>query len=283
VNSVLLLWAALAVSAAAPDQARKEWKEFVSEKDSGVREKESSFLNLRDAVYLEKGDTAYLGPKAKAWESKRKGGEILHVFFDGERALLTPRGGEAFDLVEREKWHIPGELFVAANILRDGSLRLYLRDPAHPVVKAFEGHLFYPFDPSWVLMGDFTPTEPKKHSFSTSAGRQTRLFEVGRVAFERKGEKASLRAFALTEDLDAVDELFFAFFDQSSRDTSYGGGRYLYTDVDGLKEQSVELDFNYATNPYCARSKFYNCVRPPGKPLPFAVRAGEMRPAKGDH
>ena len=59
-------------------------------------------------------------------------------------------------------------------------------------------------------------------------------------------------------------------------DATYAVGRYLEAE---LGEGPIALDFNRATNPWCAYSEHYNCPVPPrDNAVPVAVRAGEKRP-----
>lgn len=65
-----------------------------------------------------------------------------------------------------------------------------------------------------------------------------------------------------------------AFSDQTSGNTSYGGGRYL--DLEIGKSDNIVIDFNLAYNPYCAYVKEYSCPLPPTENiLPVAIEAGE--------
>ena len=71
------------------------------------------------------------------------------------------------------------------------------------------------------------------------------------------------------------DDLFLAFADQTSDDTTYGGGRYLNL---GFSDQSekITLDFNKAYNPYCAYTANYSCPLPPMENyLNTAIESGE--------
>jgi len=68
--------------------------------------------------------------------------------------------------------------------------------------------------------------------------------------------------------------LFLGFADDTSGNTSYGGGRYL--DVGEIKGDRLILDFNLAYNPYCAYSDKFLCPFPPKENiLPVKIEAGE--------
>ena len=71
--------------------------------------------------------------------------------------------------------------------------------------------------------------------------------------------------------------LFVPFRDATSGGDSYGAGRYLRVVPEG---DDTVVDFNRATNPWCAYSPYYNCVLPPAENvLDSAIRAGERTPA----
>ncbi len=68
--------------------------------------------------------------------------------------------------------------------------------------------------------------------------------------------------------------LFIPFLDNTSGNTTYGGGRYL--DVNYPVGKTILLDFNKAYNPYCAYTEAYTCPLPPKENrLQIAIEAGE--------
>lgn len=71
------------------------------------------------------------------------------------------------------------------------------------------------------------------------------------------------------------DYLFIPFTDLTNGKETYGGGRYL--DFRIPKEEKVNIDFNYAYNPYCVYNPtgFYCPIPPKENQLPVRVEAGE--------
>lgn len=68
---------------------------------------------------------------------------------------------------------------------------------------------------------------------------------------------------------------FLAFADDTAGKTTYGGGRYI--DLPEIKGDRVTLDFNKATNPYCAYVPEFSCPLPPRENImKTLVEAGEM-------
>jgi len=70
--------------------------------------------------------------------------------------------------------------------------------------------------------------------------------------------------------------LFLPFKDETSSDSTYGGGRYINLSTLDIKDEMVELDFNKCYNPWCAYSDGFNCPIPPVEnTLDIAILAGE--------
>jgi hypothetical protein len=110
----------------------------------------------------------------------------------------------------------------------------------------------------------------------TSRGLQKKLVKAATLDMDITGTSCRLTGYREPESNGA---LFVPFRDRTSGDESYGVGRYLRVEwEDGSKEAIV--DFNHATNPWCAYSPYYNCILPPPENhLPVEIRAGERAPA----
>ena len=169
-------------------------------------------------------------------------------------------------------------------ILRFGSLRIHViqreqrlglrvRDHGAPALAAFEGMPNYEIDPSWRIVARFEPAAPDAQiEIVDVTGAATREPTPGAVAFDRDG--ATWRIVALPGDADG--SLWLIFADGTSGRTTYGGGRFLYSEpvaADG----SVVLDFNLAYNPPCVFSPYATCpLPPPENRLALAIEAGEL-------
>ena len=91
------------------------------------------------------------------------------------------------------------------------------------------------------------------------------------VNFKIEGKPCSL---LLLKALGFGNQYLLAFGDDTSGDTTYGGGRYL--DVVVGKSNEIILDFNKAYNPYCAYFDDFTCPLPPTENLlEVAINAGE--------
>ncbi len=96
----------------------------------------------------------------------------------------------------------------------------------------------------------------------------------GKVTFAYEGKNHTLSVLGPADPKDG-DYLWLPFYDATSGEETYGGGRYL--DLVLAADGTVEVDFNFAYNPLCDYNpEKYNCTLPPAENrLPFAVRAGE--------
>lgn len=94
----------------------------------------------------------------------------------------------------------------------------------------------------------------------------------GHVEFELGGQTHRLVA----QSSKPQEYLFFNFKDTTNGQSTYGAGRFLTTG--GVKDGKVMLDFNYATNPYCAYTAYATCpLAPAENRLPIAIEAGEKQ------
>jgi hypothetical protein len=157
-------------------------------------------------------------------------------------------------------------------IERGDRLALRVKDAASPSRQEFTGLDSFPIDPSWRLAARFEPYDPPRPLpvEDVSGGIQDGT-SPGAVVFRHGGE---------THRLDALgegDSLFLIFADATSGKETYGGGRYLYTDLPG-DDGTLVVDFNRAYNPPCAFTPYATCpLPPPQNRLPVAVTAGEKR------
>ena len=125
---------------------------------------------------------------------------------------------------------------------------------------------------AWVKTAKFIPsTNDEKIAITNHVGMTTESQLAGYVFFSHKGKGHFLAA------VDAGENVFVVFGDQSNGDLTYGGGRFLYIPKPTEGTETV-IDFNRAENPICAFNDFATCPLPPdGNKLPFAVLAGEKK------
>jgi uncharacterized protein (DUF1684 family) len=97
------------------------------------------------------------------------------------------------------------------------------------------------------------------------------------VTFDLHGTPHSLDLFWMESWRGGV---FLPFLDKTTKQTTYGGGRYLVDTMKGedlgVEGELLVLDFNYAYHPPCAYNPNFSCPLPGiGSRLDVEVRAGE--------
>jgi uncharacterized protein (DUF1684 family) len=104
----------------------------------------------------------------------------------------------------------------------------------------------------------------------TSDGKHKPFVRVGKIQFSVDGAPATLTVFR-----DAArGDLFIPFRDATSGDETYALGRYLEPQL--RPDGTLDVDFNYAYNPFCAYGEGWSCPIPPEEnQLPMALPAGE--------
>ena len=161
---------------------------------------------------------------------------------------------------------------------RGGQRYLRVKDPEASTLRQFHGLTWYPPDPRLRVQARWVPdTPPHVLHVTNEIGQVSTATVPGHVEFDLNGAKQTL----IPIEADGKDGLWFVFRDETYLQTTYGGGRFLYTDVpsNGLDHPgTVVLDFNEAVNPPCAYSPFATCPLAPREArLPVAVPAGEKR------
>lgn len=161
-------------------------------------------------------------------------------------------------------------------IERGDRLGLRVRDPQSPARLHFAGLNYFPYDPEWRVEGRFErfPT-PRRLRVADVAGGTQEFDSPGALVFTRGGTEHRLEV----ADEPGEDSFFVIFRDRTSGRSTYGGGRFLQVPHPG-DDGRVTIDFNRAYTPPCGFTPFATCPLPPEQnSLPFAVRAGERKPA----
>ena len=165
---------------------------------------------------------------------------------------------------------------------KDVFFRQHPQSPLRPEQRSsFEGLSYYPRNPDLVIRGSLE-TEgvdlDEEIVMPTTTGGEQHYRRAGVVRFEVNGEPTQVTLFRSPD----MQELFLPFRDATSGNETYGAGRYLEVETPSL-DGSIEIDFNYAYNPYCAYNPDWSCPIPPGENwLRVPVRAGERAFANPD-
>ena len=138
----------------------------------------------------------------------------------------------------------------------------------------FQKPEYFPYDPSFRVQARVNRVTSRDNVIiQTSDGNTERYTKYAYLEFTLKSQP--LRLLVLKPaGFGAANVLYCAFSDETSTETTYGGGRYL--DVSIGKSDKTIIDFNLAYNPYCAYAPDYSCpLPPPENILPIAINAGE--------
>lgn len=131
---------------------------------------------------------------------------------------------------------------------------------------------FFPIDSDYKVSGELERLSKRETvSLTNSDGSIVKYIKFARATFKLKGEEQSL---LILKPLGFGNQYLTAFGDETSGETTYGGGRYL--DLAIGKSDLIEIDFNKAYNPYCAYVADYLCPLPPQENfLSVSIEAGE--------
>lgn len=168
---------------------------------------------------------------------------------------------------------------VRFNIIKRGErYGVRVRDANAETRTEFAGLEYFPIDPQWRVEARLEPHDPPKIiPIADVTGMVTEYTSPGALVFTVDGEEHRLD----TIPEDGGDRLFIIFKDETSSDSTYPAGRYLYAERPG-PDGKVIVDFNRAYNPPCAFTDFATCpLPPPQNRLRVRVEAGEKKYAKG--
>ena len=275
--SVLLLAASLAQSAVSPEprptpiQDTHEWR--------ARREKElladRGWLAVSGLPWLKEGETTIgsgEGNGIRLGDGPAAFGVILRT---GARVELRPNGEPPREITTKDKPFQIGRTWVQL-IQRGERIGFRLWDPLNTRKLAFHGLRWYDVKPEYRVRGRLVPaSSPSKVKIANVIGQVIDYESPGVVEFEILGRKLRLTPVYETA---AKDELFYIFKDATAARTTYGAGRFVYSELPD-KDGRVVLDFNRAYSPPCAYTDFATCPLPPAENrLEVAIEAGELDP-----
>jgi uncharacterized protein (DUF1684 family) len=208
--------------------------------------------------------------------------------------LLAPAGGFPKDLLvdgesAKEQALVPDDADKPSKLTmgtvtvivihRDDRYALRVKDQQAPTRVGFHGLRWYAPNAAYRVHARWIPYNPPKVlDIPTVLGTTTHLPAPGAAEFTVDGQVVRLEP--VLEDPKATD-LFFILRDATSKSTTYGAGRFLYTELPdhGVNQPGeVWLDFNRLVNPPCAFTAYATCpLPPPQNRLGVAIPAGEQR------
>src|SRR5277367_1355984 len=217
-------------------------------------------------VRLEKNTLRLLPPAA---------GFPKDLIVDGQPAKEQPLLSD--DAENPSKLTLGGVTIIV--IHRDDRYGLRVKDLQAPTRTGFHGLHWYAPSPSYRIHARWIPYDPPKVlDIPTILGTTTHLPAPGAAEFTIDGQVVRLEP--VLEDPKSTD-LFFIMRDTTSKTTTYGAGRFLYTELPdhGVNQPGqLWLDFNRLVNPPCAFTSYATCPLPPAQNrLPVPIPAGEQR------
>ena len=209
-----------------------------------------------------KGDGVYLSAPAASLLANDAPAHAIKVDTDGPNPTVLKAGTLTLLVIHR------GDRFA-----------LRIKDSQAPTRTHFQGLHWYAPDPHYRIEAKWIPFNPAhEESIPTIIGTTLKLPVPGVAEFTLDGKTVQLEP-VLEEPGDK--QLFFILRDTTSKTTTYGAARFLYTDFPdrGLdKPGRLAIDFNRLQNPPCAYTPYATCpLPPPQNKLAVALPAGEQR------
>ena len=141
----------------------------------------------------------------------------------------------------------------------------------------FESLDFFEYDSTFLVKAELKRTpDTEFFNMKTTTDRVSKERIYGILTFEINDKIYNLNVYQGEENMQTEgfeDYLFLPFLDATNGESTYGGGRYI--DLRIPEDDSVEIDFNSAYNPYCVYNEKYSCpIVPRVNYLPIKIEAG---------
>lgn len=246
--------------------------------------KESGWLNLVGLHWLKPGENKFGSAKDNDIVFPEKAPSRIGSFFltDSIVKINIINGIDVFyDSSVVSEMILKDDMSGNPTTLRLNSLRWFiikrgekygvrLRDLDAELLKNFKGIDRFPVNEEWRIAGNYIPYDSlKKISVPNILGTFDEEMISGQLKFNLQGKEFYL------DPIDSGEKLFIIFADQTNGESTYGAGRFLYTDKPDSTGKVV-IDFNKAYNPPCAFTKYATCPLPPEQNrLKIEITAGE--------
>lgn len=203
---------------------------------------------------------------------RRVGNDVTVVPAPG--APLRLEDGKALDRAAAVDSFSAGPVHLMVTSAGDDRRWLMGVDESHPAAKNPPNVEFYPLDTRWRLAARFDAFDrPKAVRVPDVRGGEMEFTAVGQLVFRLQNREMRLTAVGDPES----DDFFVMFKDPTNQTTTFRGYRILSPKVVKDGEFTV-VDFNFASNPPCAYSRYTVCpLPPPENKLPVSIEAGLKR------
>ena len=157
--------------------------------------------------------------------------------------------------------------------------RFFKESPGSPLrtqdIIRFKKLDYYPIDLRYVFMGGIERNPKARTEYiklPTNKGNFRKYVKHGKFRFSVDGREFALTIYRYL----GRPNLFLPFKDWTNGLETYENGRYL--EVEWIGKNRVIIDFNKASNPYCAYNQKYTCPYASEKnTLDIAIRCGEKK------
>lgn len=141
----------------------------------------------------------------------------------------------------------------------------------HEQKEGFKGLKYYPEDQKYHIKAKLEKEDNGGLiDIKTSAGDTEAYKRYGKIKFEIEGKELTLNVYQSTDS----NHLFLSFRDKTNLGETYHDGRYIEIE----EGENIDLDFNYAYNPYCAYNDNFRCpITPEENTLDAEIKSGEKR------
>ena len=250
----------------------------------GNLKKENSWLNLVGLFWLKPGENKFGSANDNDIVFPNKAPKYIGSFILVDTVVtikVLPGNKVLFDDLEVKEMLMQNDLSEVPSTLKLDSFRWFiikrgekygvrLRDLEAPLVKEFKSIERFAVNKNWRIEAAFVPYDPpKKIIVPNILGDSDEEVITGKLVFKVEDKEFSL------DPIDSGDRLFIIFADETNGESTYGAGRFLYTDKPDSTGKVV-LDFNKAYNPPCAFTKYATCPLPPQQNrLLIKITAGE--------
>ena len=282
-------------SPATPDSWQRDLLAWREKRAANLRTPEG-WLSLIGLEWLKEGDNSVGSAADNKIQIAKAPAHLGVVRLEkgGALRLLAPSGGFPKELLvdghpaqeqalladdnpNRSKLSWGGVTIIVIN--RDGRYGLRIKDAQAATRVGFHGLHWYAPNAAYRVRAKWIPYNPAKMiDIPTILGTVSKLPAPGVAEFTIDGKVSRLEP--VLEDPESK-ELFFIIRDTTSKTTTYGAGRFLYTEFPdhGLSQPGeILLDFNQLVNPPCAFTPYATCPLPPTQNrLSVAIPAGEQR------
>jgi len=246
--------------------------------------KENSWLNLVGLFWLKQGENKFGSGMDNDIVFPSKAPDYIGTFLlkDSVVTIKVNKGiivlldsSEVAEMVlQNDMTDSPSTLsldsFKWLIIKRGDKYGVRLRDLNAPLLKEFKGIERFPVNTDWRIEGEFIPYNPaKKIMVPNVLGGSDEEMVSGKLKFKIKGKEF------IIDPIDSGEKLFIIFADETNGETTYGAGRFLYSDKPDSTGK-VLIDFNKSYNPPCVFTKFATCPLPPEQNrIGIKITAGE--------